>query len=135
MIVGFPGETEEEFGRTLAFAEECGFAAMHVFPYSIRPGTPAAEMEQVPAAVKEERAARAARTADKLRQAYLAGCVGEVYPVLLEQRRAGRWEGHAPNYIPVSLEGEGERNRVLDVRITGVEGDGLLGVSWPRQGA
>ena len=52
LICGFPEETEEEFGQTLAFIEECGFAAMHIFPYSIRPGTKAAAMGQVPPAVK-----------------------------------------------------------------------------------
>ena len=60
LIVGFPGETEEEFSATLDFVRSCGFAEMHIFPYSIRTGTPAAEMEQVPKSVKEERAARAA---------------------------------------------------------------------------
>ena len=53
LIAGFPGETEEEFAATLDFIRSCGFAEMHIFPYSIRPGTPAAEMEQVPGAVKD----------------------------------------------------------------------------------
>ena len=66
IIVGFPGETEEEFSATLAFLEECRFAAMHVFPYSIRPGTKAADMPQVPGPVKEERAARAGALAARL---------------------------------------------------------------------
>lgn len=56
LITGFPEETEEEFGETLAFIEKCGFAAMHIFPYSIRPGTKAAAMAQVDMSVREERA-------------------------------------------------------------------------------
>ena len=59
LITGFPGETEEEFEKTLAFLRRCAFAQIHVFPYSIRPGTRAAAMEQVPKSVKEARAARA----------------------------------------------------------------------------
>ena len=127
LIVGFPGETEEEFGETLAFIRRCGFAAMHIFPYSIRPGTPAAGMAQVPGGAKEQRAAVAAEAAEAMRQAYLAGCVGRVYPVLFEQERNGLWEGHAPNYQLVSVEGENLHNRTLLVRITGVAGEGLTG--------
>ena len=69
VICGFPQETEEEFSATLAFLEECRFAAMHVFPYSIRPGTKAADMPQVPGPVKEERAARAGALAARLHRA------------------------------------------------------------------
>ena len=98
-IVGFPGETEEEFSATLAFVRTCGFAAMHVFPYSIRPGTPAAALAQVPGPVKEERAARAGALAEELRGAYLQGCVGRVYHVLYEQEADGLFQGHAPNYM------------------------------------
>ena len=128
MIVGFPGETEEEFVRTLDFIRSCRFAEMHIFPYSIRTGTPAAEMEQVPKSVKEERAARAAAAAEEMRRDYLAGCVGEAYPVLYEQVYDGRWQGHAPNYARVAAaSGEGLHNRVVMTRITGVEGDLLIG--------
>ena len=129
LIVGFPGETEAEFDETLRFIRTCGFAEMHIFPYSVRPGTPAAEMEQVPKAVKEDRAARAARAAAELNRTYLAGCVGAVYPVLWEQRgEDGRWTGHAPNYIPVSAAGEADlHNRVALTRITGVRDGALVG--------
>ena len=128
LIVGFPGETEEEFSRTLDFIRSCRFAEMHIFPYSIRTGTPAAEMEQVPKSVKEERAARAAAAAEEMRRDYLAGCVGEAYPVLYEQVYDGRWQGHAPNYVRVAAaSGEDLHNRVVMTRITGVEGDLLIG--------
>ena len=127
LICGFPGETEEEFARTLAFIEKCGFAAMHIFPYSIRPGTKAAAMEQVPPAVKEARAARAAQVAEELHRAYLNGCVGQVYPVLFEQVKDGLSTGHAPNYMEVAMEGDGLHNVVRNVKITGVENDILRG--------
>ena len=127
LIVGFPGETEEEFRQTLDFIKTCGFAAIHVFPYSIRPGTPAADMPQVPKAVKEERAARAAAVAEELHQQYLRGCVGETYPVLYEQQAGDLWTGHAPNYILVGVKGENLHNRVIPTKITGVSGEMLLG--------
>ena len=127
LICGFPQETEEEFAQTLAFIEECGFAAMHIFPYSIRPGTKAAAMEQVPAAVKEQRTARAAQAAERMHRAYLDGCVGQVYPVLFEQSKGERYAGHAPNYMEVDVEASGLHNVIKNVRITGVDGGVLRG--------
>ena len=132
LIVGFPGETEEEFAATLDFIRACGFAEMHIFPYSIRPGTPAAAMEQVPKAVKEDRAARAAAVAEEMHQCYLAGCVGKIYPVLYEQPYDGRYHGHAPNYMTVAVSGEDLHNKVISTRITGVEGELLTGELLPE---
>ena len=127
MITGFPEETEEEFAQTLDFIRSCGFAQMHIFPYSIRPGTPAADMKQVPKAVKEERAKRGAAVAAEMRQAYLEACVGKIYPVLFEQPKGDKFFGHAPNYMEVLVEGEDLHNTVKNVRITAVEGEALLG--------
>ncbi len=128
MITGFPEESEEEFRQTLAFIEKCGFADMHIFPYSIRPGTKAADMQQVPGPVKDERAARGAKVAEKMHRAYLAQCVGKTFEVLFEQPKDGRYAGHAPNYMEVEVDGENLHNQVLPVTIIGVEGDILLGV-------
>ncbi len=127
LITGFPGETEEEFSATLDFIKECAFADMHIFPYSIRPGTPAAEMAQVPKAVKERRAALAAEAAGKMREVFLRGCVGQCYDVLCEQGRDGIFTGHAPNYALVAVEGEGLHNQIVPARITGVQNGILLG--------
>ena len=128
LICGFPGETEEEFSQTLAFLRRCDFAQMHIFPYSIRPGTKAAEMEQVPGPVKEERAARAAAVAAELHRAYLQGCVGQTYPVLFEQRKDGCAAGHAPNYMPVEVQTQEDyHNTIRHVKITGVVNDILMG--------
>ena len=127
LITGFPGETEEEFAQTLAFIEKCGFAAMHIFPYSIRPGTKAAAMPQLTAAVKEERAARAAQVAHRMHQAYLEGCIGRMYPVLFEQEKDGLYTGHAPNYMAVAVEGVDLHNQVREVTITACNGETLLG--------
>ena len=127
LIVGFPGETEEEFSATLAFVRSCAFAEMHIFPYSIRTGTPAAEMAQVAKNVKEERAARAAAVAKEMRETYLCGCVGKMYPVIYEQTYDGLWHGHAPNYVTVAVSGEALHNVAAETKITGVDGDLLLG--------
>ena len=127
LITGFPEETEEEFSETLAFLEKCGFAAMHIFPYSVRPGTKAAAMAQVEMSVREERAARAAAVAERLHRSYLERCVGKTFPVLFEQDRGSGSVGHAPNYMPVTVDVKGLHNTVQNVRITAVDGDGLRG--------
>ena len=105
----------------------CGFAQMHIFPYSVRPGTPAAKMRQVPKAVKEERARQAAAVAEELHRNYLAACVGAVYPVLFEQPKDGRYFGHAPNYMEVLADGTDLHNQVRNVKVTGTDGASLLG--------
>ena len=127
LIVGFPGETEEEFVQTLDFIQKCAFSSMHIFPYSVRPGTKAAAMAQVEMSVREERAARAAAVAERMHQGYLARCVGKTFPVLFEQDRDEGSVGHAPNYMPVTVGMKGLHNTVQNVRITAVDGDGLRG--------
>ena len=128
LIVGFPGETEEEFAQTLAFLSRCAFSAMHIFPYSRRSGTPAASMPgQCPNAVKQARARQAAQLAGEMRRAWLARWVGRTLSVLFEEEKDGLWRGHAPNYTEVLAPGSGLHNVICDVEITGVREDGLLG--------
>ena len=130
LIVGFPQETEEEFTATLEFLRKADFAAMHIFPYSRRTGTPAADMPgQIPQAEKEQRAARAAEVEAELRQHYQGGFLGKCLPVLFEQQDGqGRWTGHTPNYILVAVESERDlHNEILPVKITGQEAHGLIG--------
>ena len=127
LIVGFPGESENEFSSTLEFIQKCAFSSMHIFPYSPRPGTPAAAMkEQVPPALKEERAHRAAETARAMEQTYLSQLVGRTLPVLFEQDEAGRSKGHAPNYVEVRYHEPGLHNVVRNVTVTGVEDNYLI---------
>ena len=128
LITGFPEETEEEFTETLAFIERCGFADMHVFPYSIRPGTKAAEMKQVDMPVREERAARASAVAEQMHRAYLERCIGKTFEVLFEQDKNGHSVGHAMNYMEVRVEESGLHNQVRHVKITVVDGETLCGV-------
>ncbi len=128
LIVGFPGETEEEFAQTLAFLSRCAFSAMHIFPYSRRSGTPAASMPgQCPNAVKQARARQAAQLAGEMRRAWLERWVGRTLSVLFEEEKDGLWRGHAPNYTEVLAPGSGLHNVICDVEITGVREDGLLG--------
>ena len=128
MIVAFPGETEEEFEQSLAFIRKCGFADMHIFPYSRRPGTPADKMPgQNSNAVKEDRSRRAIAVAEELKAAFLAKMVGTVQEVLFEEEDSGLFTGHAPNYVKVYAEGEGLHNEVRRVRITDLHADGVIG--------
>ncbi|WP_300606615.1 tRNA (N(6)-L-threonylcarbamoyladenosine(37)-C(2))-methylthiotransferase MtaB [uncultured Oscillibacter sp.] len=129
LITGFPGETEEEFQETLEFIQSCGFARMHIFPYSQRPGTPAAEMEQLPKALRAERARRAAEAAAAMRRTYLEECVGRTEEVLFEQPagKEGLFLGHAPNYAEVLVKGEDLHNQIRPVAITQTDGETLFG--------
>ncbi len=129
LIVGFPGETEAEFAQTLDFLEQADFSSMHIFPYSRRSGTPAAQMpDQISTAEKERRAARAGAVAKTLQHRYEQGLVGKVLPVLFEQQDAdGLWSGHAPNYVKILAQGKNLQNCIADVRIRECGGQGLLG--------
>ena len=128
LIVGFPGETEEEFAQTLDFIQKCAFSAMHIFPYSRRTGTPAAAMpDQVPNAVKEDRAHRAGSVARDMHRAWLESWVGQTLPVLFEEEKDGLWRGHTPNYTEVFAPGSGLHNVIKEVKITGLREESLLG--------
>lgn len=129
VIVGFPGETEEEFAASMDFAERCGFAAMHIFPYSRRAGTPADAMqEQIPKAVKSARAASAAAVAQRLSERYRSALLGTTQEVLFEQLEDGWFTGHAKNGVKVYAHGEALHNVLRPVRITALCPDGLQGV-------
>ena len=129
LIVGFPGETEEEFQQTLAFIRRCAFSAMHIFPYSRRPGTPADGMPgQILNSVKEERAHRAQQAALEMEAAYLDRWVGRTVPVLFEEERDGLWRGHTTRYSEVAApSGENLHNQLRQVYITGRAGNILQG--------
>lgn len=133
LIVGFPGETEQELEESLEFMKTCGFAAMHIFPYSRRPGTPAAAMDgQLGKAEKEARSARAIALAQELERTYLKRLVGSVQQILFEESEGEiLWTGHAPNYTKVYAPGQALHNQILPVRITGLYKDGLLGQIEP----
>ena len=128
MIVAFPGETDEEFAESLRFIRKCGFADMHIFPYSRRPGTPADKMQgQHNNATKEARSRAAITVADEMSEEYRRNLIGTVQEVLFEEEEGGLFTGHAPNYVKVYAEGQTLHNEVRQVRITGLHADGVAG--------
>ena len=128
MIVGFPGETEEEFEKSLSFIRQCRFADMHIFPYSRRPGTPAAEMPgQLPNAVKEERSHRAIAVAQDMSETYRRGLIGTAQAVLVEGTEGEHSVGHAMNYVKIYIPGAYPRNEIQTVAVKSLYGDGVTG--------
>ena len=128
LIVAFPGETEDEFAQSLAFIKKCGFADMHIFPYSRRPGTPADKMPgQLPNAVKEERSREAIQVAEEMSLAYRKALEGTVLPVLFEDAEGAYYTGHAPNYVKFYVPGEALHNQIRPVRVVSPYQDGVLG--------
>ncbi len=129
VIVGFPGETEAEFAETCAACEDAGFSKIHIFPFSARRGTPAAEMsDQVAPDVKADRVRRLAELETRLRSRYFASLAGRTLEVLVEAEaeRPGRVRGTACRYAPVELPGEaGQIGQLVAVR-AGREADGML---------
>ena len=128
LILGFPGESQADFEASLAFMQKCRFSAVHVFPYSERKGTKAAEMDgQIPKAERTKRAKQARTTAEKLRQDFLRSQVGKTVSVLFESEEKDICLGHTPNYCTVRVEGSGLQNNVRDVWTYDVSGETLLG--------
>ena len=128
MIVAFPGETEEEFAESLAFIRQCGFADMHIFPYSRRPGTPADKMPgQHSNETKEHRSRTAIAVAEEMSLAYGQNLIGSVQQVLFEEPEGAFFVGHAPNYMKIYAKGDALHNQIRNVRITSLFQDGLLG--------
>ncbi len=130
VIVGFPGETEEDFLATMDFVRQCGFAKMHIFPYSKRKGTPAAAMpDQVDEAVKAQRAARLAELDAAMHQELLRTMVDRTEEVLFEQPvDAEHMEGLCGPYLRVVVKGTPElAGEIRRVKLTGVQNDWLMG--------
>ena len=128
MIVAFPGETEEEFAQSLQFIQLCGFADMHIFPYSRRPGTPADKMPgQHDNATKEARSKAAIAVAQQMNLAYRQALVGQVLEVLFEETEGEFWVGHAPNYVKVYAKGENLHNQLGNVKVTAIHKEGVVG--------
>lgn len=131
VLTGFPGETEAQAANTRALLQECAVSFLHVFPYSRRPGTPAASMpDQVPAGSKSERAGLLRKLDADLRRHFYAANLGRVLRILVERRRAdGMLEGFSENYIPVCLAGpEALVGKIAAVRLLRVDAGGPLGI-------
>jgi len=130
VIAGFPGETEADFEESAAFVESMGFARTHVFVYSPRPGTPAAELpDQVDPQVRKARAARLRSIGRASSRQSRMRFVGRTMPVLWETRRPdGRWSGLTDNYMRVYVDSEADlANTTCSARLLGLEKGGLRG--------
>jgi threonylcarbamoyladenosine tRNA methylthiotransferase MtaB len=129
VMVGFPGETEAEFDETRRMIEELPFTYLHVFTYSARPGTPAAErLGQVPVAVARERNRVLREIASKKKAAFMRSLVGTVVEAItLQSGDAEFTEALTDNYLKMKIPGHHEANRWMDVRVVGMNGEMLIG--------
>ncbi|MHA6299423.1 tRNA (N(6)-L-threonylcarbamoyladenosine(37)-C(2))-methylthiotransferase MtaB [Devosia sp. CAU 1758] len=122
VIAGFPTETDAMFGNSLRFITEAGLTFIHAFPYSPRPGTPAARMPRVDKAIARQRAALLRAEGERQVAALCATRIGRIENVLVERGGMGRTE----HFIPVRVDAR-EAGRLLSMRITGMDGDSLMG--------
>ena len=109
LIVGFPEETEEEHGESMAFLREAGFARVHVFPYSRRPGTKAALLKDLPPSLKKKRTREALLLARELEESHLRSMEGKEGTLLVEKAEGGKAYGHTEGYLALALPSEGLR--------------------------
>ena len=123
LIVGFPTETETLFRETLALVTDCGLTFLHVFPFSARPGTPAARMPQSPSSEIKDRAARLRELGDRVLSAFLDAQKGRIRSVLVE--RGGR--GRTPDFTTVQIAGPSIPGDIIEVVITDSTGRELVG--------
>ena len=129
IIVGFPGETSEEFGQSYQLCRKLEFARIHVFPYSPRQETEAAQMpNQVGDKVKRERSQRMLALAKESAQNFRQQFLGKTMPVLWEQQSDGIWSGLTDNYIKVYTRSDSDlTNKLLPVKLVEARGDGVWG--------
>ena len=129
VIVGFPGETDEEFSKTYKFLEEIKFYKMHIFKYSPRKGTKAAVMpNQISGDIKEERSRKLIELSDKNEIEYNESYIGKNVEVLFEEEKDGIFKGHTQNYIMVYCElNKNLENQVISVRCEKAEQEHILG--------
>jgi threonylcarbamoyladenosine tRNA methylthiotransferase MtaB len=121
IIAGFPTESEEAFARSLALVEDCELTFLHVFPYSSRPGTPAARMPQLPGEIVRERAKRLRDFGERALRDRLAAEVGATRSVLIE----GPFQGRTEHFLPVAVTGQ-TTGRVMTMSMRGHDGARLL---------
>ena len=123
IIAGFPTETEEMFQNTLNIVEEAGLTYLHVFPYSSRPGTPAAKMPQVVKEVRKERASRLRSAGEKQLATYLQSQIGTTAKIIMEKENIGRTE----HFAMVTLDSAHTPGSIVEVKITSADDSKLFG--------
>jgi threonylcarbamoyladenosine tRNA methylthiotransferase MtaB len=129
LIVGFPGESAEEFDASAEFVAGIDFARIHIFPFSARPGTAAASLpEQISPSIKKQRAERMDHIARRSSEAFRQRFVGQTVEVLWEQCKGGIWRGLTDNYLWVEAPSPRDlHNRIVPARVLGLTDQGLLG--------
>ena len=129
IIVGFPGETEEEFQQTYEFLKKIQFYKMHIFKYSSRTGTVAAKMKnQIDGNTKEERSNILLGLSDRNEIEYNRQYIGKKVNVLIEEKEGEYWKGHTTNYMVVKIQSdENLENKIEQVKITDLDGIELIG--------
>jgi threonylcarbamoyladenosine tRNA methylthiotransferase MtaB len=129
VIVGFPGETGAEFQESHDFCRQTGFARIHVFPYSKRPGTEAADMpDQVSEKVKRERVQKMLALAEESAYDFKQRFLGRTMTVLWEQKSGGVWSGYTANYIKIyARSGQDLTNQLTPVKLESIYKDGVWG--------
>tara|TARA_B100001750_G_scaffold226489_1_gene219296 strand:- start:1230 stop:2516 length:1287 start_codon:yes stop_codon:yes gene_type:complete len=138
IIVGFPQEGVKEFAESYSFARSMHFSDMHVFPYSIRPGTSAAYLDkQVDDTKKKERTGQMLELAAMAMREFRQASIGQIRPVLWEPARRNKldqvWSGLTDNYLRVKANiNLGLSNTLTDTRLTGLDGDWMTGDIVPR---
>jgi len=129
VIVGFPGETEEDFEECVEYCKKVGFSKIHVFPYSVREGTKASTMkDQVPNNIKKERARRLIEIDNDLQLAYNKKFINRIVSVLIEENIDGKSIGHTENFLKVVVDKELEPNKDYDVLIKDANINEVFGV-------
>lgn len=128
VIVGFPGETDEEFSKTYDFLKRIAFYKMHIFKYSQRKGTKAAVMpNQVDGAIKEQRSKVLLELSDENEKMYNSEYVGKTVEVLFEEKDGEFYKGHTTNYIEVLAKGDNLENAICDVIVSESSDTHLIG--------
>jgi threonylcarbamoyladenosine tRNA methylthiotransferase MtaB len=134
LIVGFPGEGEKQFQNTLSFISEIPLSYLHIFPFSPRPGTPAAGFpDQVPEKIKKERIQRV-RSMDRIkREEFIQQCLGKNFSALVLQpsKEKGWSKALTENYLTVSIPGRFKKNDRIRVRLNSIDSTGLRGENIP----
>lgn len=129
LMVGFPGESDDQFRNCLTFCDEMSFSGMHIFKYSPREGTPASTFpEQVSSADKDQRSKKMAAVAEKNKQLFQKRFLGQDVWVLAEEQTSdGLWEGHTDNYLLVRFTGEAKQGEKVEVHLSSANRQGMRG--------
>ena len=125
IIVGFPGETDQEWRETLEFVDELAFGHLHIFAYSPRQGTKAAQLpDPVSREIKRQRSEILHALGEKSKRQMLRNQLGRTLPVLVEGSAETGWSGYTPNYLRVAIEAAADRdlgNRIVDIELTALD--------------